>query len=55
MCPHSTCIHKIPGKGEVNSHCDIGRNPNECPICIKWKKKVSKNSKKYGKGFFKRY
>lgn len=38
MCPHSTCIHKIPGKGEVHSHCAIGRNPNECPICIKWKK-----------------
>lgn len=26
MCPHSTCIHKIPGKGEVHSNCAIGRN-----------------------------
>lgn len=55
MCPHSTCIHKIPGKGCVHSHCAIDRNINECPICIKWKKKVSKNSKRYRKGFFKRY
>lgn len=40
MCPHSTCIHKIHGKGEVHSYCAIGRNPKECPICIKWKRKL---------------